>query len=72
VDVSGLELRMLAHFMAPHDGGEYGETVINGDIHTSNMDAAGLSDRNQAKTFIYAFLETILGTFVWKLQMQRG
>ena len=56
VDVSGLELRMLAHFMAPYDGGEYGETVINGDIHTANMEAAGLSDRNQAKTFIYAFL----------------
>lgn len=56
VDVSGLELRMLAHFMAPFDGGEYGDTVINGDIHTANMEAAGLSDRNQAKTFIYAFL----------------
>ncbi len=56
VDVSGLELRMLAHFMAPHDGGEYGETVINGDIHTANMEAAGLPERNMAKTFIYAFL----------------
>lgn len=56
VDVSGLELRMLAHFMAPHDGGAYGDTVINGDIHTANMEAAGLSERNQAKTFIYAFL----------------
>ena len=72
VDVSGLELRMLAHFMAPFDGGAYGETVVNGDIHTVNMQAAGLSERNQAKTFIYAFLEIILGTFVWKLQMQRG
>lgn len=56
VDVSGLELRMLAHFMAPHDGGAYGETVINGDIHTANMEAAGLPERNMAKTFIYAFL----------------
>jgi DNA polymerase I-like protein with 3'-5' exonuclease and polymerase domains len=56
VDVSGLELRMLAHFMAPHDGGEYGETVVNGDIHTVNMEAAGLPERNMAKTFIYAFL----------------
>ena len=56
VDVSGLELRMLAHFMAPHDGGAYGDTVIHGDIHTANMEAAGLSERNQAKTFIYAFL----------------
>lgn len=56
VDVSGLELRMLAHFMAPFDGGEYGRTVIDGDIHTVNMKAAGLTDREQAKTFIYAFL----------------
>lgn len=56
VDVSGLELRMLAHFMAPFDGGEYGRTVVDGDIHTVNMEAAGLTERNQAKTFIYAFL----------------
>lgn len=56
VDVSGLELRMLAHFMAPHDGGEYGRIVVDGDIHTANMEAAGLTNRNQAKTFIYAFL----------------
>ena len=70
VDVSGLELRMLAHFMAPFDGGEYGRIVLEGDIHTANMEAAGLPERNMAKTFIYAFLEKILGTFVWKLQMQ--
>ena len=56
VDVSGLELRMLAHFMAPHDGGEYGRIVLEGDIHTANMEAAGLPERNMAKTFIYAFL----------------
>lgn len=56
VDVSGLELRMLAHFMAKHDGGKYGEEVINGDVHTANQKAAGLETRNQAKTFIYAFL----------------
>jgi hypothetical protein len=56
VDVSGLELRMLAHFMAAYDGGEYGRTVVEGDVHTDNMKAAGLQNRNQAKTFIYAFL----------------
>jgi hypothetical protein len=61
VDVSGLELRMLAHFMAPFDNGKYGETVINGDIHTVNMEAAGLTERNQAKTFIYAFLKFTRG-----------
>jgi DNA polymerase I-like protein with 3'-5' exonuclease and polymerase domains len=56
VDVSGLELRMLAHYMAKYDNGQYGKEVITGDIHTVNQKAAGLSDRGQAKTFIYAFL----------------
>lgn len=56
VDVSGLELRMLGHFLHPHDGGSYGDTVVNGDIHTVNQEAAGLPTRNHAKTFIYAFL----------------
>ena len=53
VDVSGLELRMLAHFMNDKD---YSREVVEGDVHTANMKAAGLEDRNQAKTFIYAFL----------------
>lgn len=56
IDVSGLELRCLAHFMAKYDGGAYGETVVNGDIHTTNQEAAGLATRPQAKTFIYGFL----------------
>lgn len=56
IDVSGLELRMLAHFMAKYDGGAYGKVVTEGDIHTVNQKAAGLEDRAQAKTFIYAFL----------------
>lgn len=56
VDVSGLELRMLAHFMARYDHGAYGKEVVEGDVHTANQNAAGLETRNQAKTFIYAFL----------------
>ena len=55
-DVSGLELRMLAHFMAKYDDGEYGEQVVNGDVHTLNQQAAGLPTRDNAKTFIYGFL----------------
>ena len=53
IDASGLELRMLAHYM--RDTG-YTNEILSGDIHTANMEAAGLTDRNQAKTFIYAFL----------------
>lgn len=56
VDASGLELRCLAHFMYPYDGGAYAHEILNGDIHTANQKAAGLPERNQAKTFIYAFL----------------
>ena len=53
VDASGLELRMLAHYMGDE---EYTNEILNGDIHTANQNAAGLSSRDQAKTFIYAFL----------------
>jgi DNA polymerase I-like protein with 3'-5' exonuclease and polymerase domains len=52
-DASGLELRMLAHYM---DDKEYTNEVINGDIHTANQHLAGLESRDQAKTFIYALL----------------
>jgi len=55
-DAAGLELRMLAHYLAYYDGGEYAKEVIEGDIHTFNMKRAGLDNRDQAKTMIYAFL----------------
>lgn len=53
IDASGLELRMLAHYM---NDSEYTDLILNGDIHTHNQHAAGLNERSQAKTFIYAFL----------------
>jgi DNA polymerase I-like protein with 3'-5' exonuclease and polymerase domains len=53
IDASGLELRMLAHYM---NDAEYTDLILNGDIHTYNQQAAGLETRPQAKTFIYAFL----------------
>lgn len=70
VDVSGLELRMLAHFLARWDGGSYGRIVCDGDVHWANVQALGLTDeardehhypihklfRDGAKTFIYGFL----------------
>ena len=55
-DASGLELRMLAHYLAFYDRGEYGKIVTEGDIHTFNMERAGLDNRDQAKTMIYALL----------------
>jgi DNA polymerase-1 len=53
VDASGLELRMLAHYMNDID---YIEEVVNGDIHSTNQELAGLKTRDQAKTFIYALV----------------
>jgi DNA polymerase I len=53
IDASGLELRMLAHYMKD---ARYTDEILNGDIHTANQKAAGLLSRNTAKTFIYAFL----------------
>ena len=59
IDASGLELRMLAHYMKDD---KYVRTVCEGsskdgtDVHTINQRAAGLLTRDSAKTFIYAFL----------------
>ena len=53
IDASGLELRMLAHYMKDED---FTNEIINGDIHSRNQKIAGLQSRNQAKTFIYALL----------------
>jgi DNA polymerase I-like protein with 3'-5' exonuclease and polymerase domains len=53
VDASGLEIRMLAHYM---NNEEFINEIIKGDIHTTNQKAAQLESRNQAKTFIYALM----------------
>jgi DNA polymerase I len=53
VDASGLELRMLAHYMQDDD---YTSLILDGDIHSYNQEAAGLPTRDNAKTFIYGFL----------------
>ena len=55
-DASGLELRCLAHYMAAYDKGSYAKVVLEGDVHTTNQEAAGLPTRSNAKTFIYGFL----------------
>ena len=52
-DASGLELRCLAHLM---NDATFTDILLTGDIHTHNMQMAGLTNRDQAKTFIYAFM----------------
>ncbi len=54
-DLSGIELRMLAHYLARYDGGRYSEILLNGDIHQVNADKIGIT-RRQVKTVTYAFL----------------
>lgn len=73
-DADALELRILAHFLAIFDGGEYVETVLNGskadgtDMHSRNKVAVGLEKRDTAKTWFYAFIygagDFKLGTIV--------
>ena len=73
-DADALELRILAHFLARFDEGEYVSTVLNGskedgtDMHSRNREAVGLILRDTAKTWFYAFIygagDFKLGTIV--------
>lgn len=66
VDISGLELRCLGHYLSPLDGGRYAQAVVRGDVHTVNREAFGIPDgtdeeskelqRDTAKRGIYALL----------------
>jgi DNA polymerase I-like protein with 3'-5' exonuclease and polymerase domains len=54
-DLSGIELRMLAHYLARFDEGRYADVLLHGDIHTENANKIGIS-RKLVKTVTYAFL----------------
>ena len=62
VDADGLELRALAGYMSRYDGGKYVEAAVSGDkskgtdIHSLNMKALNITDRDVAKTWFYAFI----------------
>lgn len=57
VDCSGLELRLLGHYLWEFDGGEFARRVSTPglDIHAENAKITGLS-RAATKTVTYAFL----------------
>lgn len=61
-DASGLELRGLAHYLSKYDKGEYAQAVVHGskdngtDAHSLNMKALGITSRDDAKTWFYAFI----------------
>ena len=54
-DLSGIELRMLAHYLARFDKGRYTKILLTGDIHSVNAERIGIS-RRDVKTVTYAFL----------------
>lgn len=68
-DLKSLELRCLAHYLAPLDKGAYAKEVVEGDIHQVTADRAGIT-RDQAKTLIYALCfgggDTRLGQILGK------
>lgn len=64
-DGAGLELRMLAHYIGDEN---FTHQILEGDIHSYNQQLAGLPTRDNAKTFIYGFLNEInnIGDFRWE------
>ena len=54
-DLSGIELRMLAHYLARYDQGRYTKILLTDDIHSVNAERIGIS-RRDVKTVTYAFL----------------
>lgn len=55
-DLSGLELRCLAHYMFRYDNGAYRDELLNGDIHSKVQHVVGLPTRDKAKTLSYALI----------------
>jgi DNA polymerase-1 len=69
-DQQGLELRGLAHYLAPMDAGKYAKTVIEGDPHWLHAVVMGLAEGERdkhnplhtvvredgSKRFIYAYI----------------
>ena len=56
IDFSGLELRVLANYLFNYDSGDFQKTLLEADIHSENQRLLGLSSRDKAKTFIYAYI----------------
>ena len=55
-DFSGLELRVLAHYLSVYDNGNFKKTLLEDDVHTTNQTNLKLPSRDLAKTFIYAYI----------------
>ena len=73
VDLEGLELRCLGHFLSPYDEGSFADVVINGDIHQQNADRVGCT-RKAVKGLTYAFIygggDAKLGSLLFPTESQ--
>lgn len=56
IDCKGLQLRCLAHYLTPYDGGSYTKQMMSGDPHAATMREMALKDRESAKAFRYAMI----------------
>jgi DNA polymerase I len=56
IDAKGVQLRMMAHYLARYDSGAYAKIVVEGDPHLFHQKIADLATKDIAKTFIYAWL----------------
>ena len=56
VDLSSIELRVLAHYLAYWDDGKYARECEDGDIHAKTQAMVGLTERRQAKIFQFALI----------------
>ena len=70
IDLSGIEIRLFAHYLSLYDGGDYAKVVLESDIHTYNQKATGLASRDLAKVWLYSTLygagDTKVGSIVGK------
>lgn len=55
-DASGIELRMLGHYLWPWDNGAFAEVVLTGDVHEAFRKAAGSFSRDLQKNITYGLL----------------
>jgi DNA polymerase-1 len=55
-DLSGLELRCWAHYLAPFDNGRMIERLLHEDVHEDNRIMLNLADRRKAKEWLFALI----------------
>ena len=55
-DLSGIELRMLAHYLARYDKGRYAQILTTVDIHQTNAERIGITRRQVKNSYLRLFI----------------